>query len=82
MFFMTSSLQKLIVFTTPFDKSLFFTLCKLWTMYWILVEKPEGNKPPRRPRRRWVGDMDWIDLAQGSDQCRALVNTVMKLRVP
>jgi hypothetical protein len=26
--------------------------------------------------------MDWIDLAQDSDQWRALVNTVMKLRVP
>jgi hypothetical protein len=27
-------------------------------------------------------DMDWIYLAQGSDQWRALVNTVMNLRVP
>jgi hypothetical protein len=26
--------------------------------------------------------MNWIDLAQDRDQCRALVNTVMKLRVP
>jgi hypothetical protein len=26
--------------------------------------------------------MDWIDLAQDMDQWRALVNTVMKLRVP
>jgi hypothetical protein len=26
--------------------------------------------------------MDWIDLAQIRDQWRALVNTVMKLRVP
>jgi hypothetical protein len=26
-------------------------------------------------------DMDWIDLAQERDQWRALVNTVMNLRV-
>jgi hypothetical protein len=26
--------------------------------------------------------MEWIDLAQDVDQWRALVNTVMKLRVP
>jgi hypothetical protein len=28
------------------------------------------------------GGMDWIDLAQDWDQRRALVNTVMNLRVP
>jgi hypothetical protein len=27
-------------------------------------------------------DMDWIDVAQDWDQWRALVNTVMNLRVP
>jgi hypothetical protein len=26
--------------------------------------------------------MDWIDLAKERVQCRALVNTVMNLRVP
>jgi hypothetical protein len=28
------------------------------------------------------GVMDWIDVAQDREQCRALVNTVMNLRVP
>jgi hypothetical protein len=28
------------------------------------------------------GAMDWIYLAQDRDQCRALVNTLMNLRVP
>jgi hypothetical protein len=33
-------------------------------------------------RERGWGDIDWIDLAQDRDQWRALVNTVMNLRVP
>jgi len=33
--------------------------------------------------RKWdVGGMDWIELAQGRDRWRALVNGVMKVRVP
>jgi hypothetical protein len=28
------------------------------------------------------GDVDWIHWAQDRDRCRALVNTVMNLRVP
>jgi hypothetical protein len=55
--------------------------------YRILVGKPEGKRPLGRHRRRWednIGwsDMDWIDLAQDMDQWRALVSTVMNLRVP
>jgi hypothetical protein len=31
--------------------------------------------------RGW-GCMDWVDLAQDRDQWRALINTIMNLRVP
>jgi hypothetical protein len=62
--------------------------------YRILVEKPEGKRPPERPTCMWVDNikielreigwdgMDWIELAQDIDQWRALVNTVMNLRLP
>jgi hypothetical protein len=62
--------------------------------YNILVGRPEGRRPLGRPKRRWednikmdlgeivFGDVDWIHLAQDRDRWRAVVNTVMKLRVP
>jgi hypothetical protein len=65
-----------------------------WGAYRILVGKPEGKRPQRRSRRRWVdnnktdvreiewGGMDWIDPTRDREQWRVFVNTVMNRRVP
>jgi hypothetical protein len=62
--------------------------------YRLLVGKPEGKRPLGRSRRRWVdnirmdlgevgwGDVDWIGLAQDRNRWRAVVNSVLNLRVP
>jgi hypothetical protein len=61
--------------------------------YRLLMGKPEGKRPLGRPRRRWVdnrmdlvevgwGGVDWIGLAKDRNRWRALVNSVLNLRVP
>jgi hypothetical protein len=58
-----------------------------------LVENPEGKRSLGRPRPGWKdnikqtsenydGVMDWTHLAQRRNEWRALVNTVINLRVP
>ena len=63
-------------------------------VYVMLVEKPEGKRPFRRPCHRWEDNikmglhdvgcegMDLIDLAQDRNRWRALIKAVMNLRVP
>jgi hypothetical protein len=61
--------------------------------YRLLVGKPEGKGPLGRPRRRLVdnirmylgevgwGDVDWTGLAKDRNRWRAVVNSVLNLRV-
>jgi hypothetical protein len=63
-------------------------------VYRLLVGKPEGKRPLGRPKRSWIDNIkmyllaielcvvDWIDLAQNRYRWRALVNSVMNLRIP
>jgi hypothetical protein len=62
--------------------------------YRLLMGKPEGKRPLGRPRSRWVdnirmdlgevgwGDVYWIGLAEDRNMWRALVNSILNLRVP
>ena len=63
-------------------------------VYRVLVGKPEGKRPLRRPRHRWEDNIkmdlqevgrwyvDLIELAQDRDRWQALVTAVMNLWVP
>jgi hypothetical protein len=64
-------------------------------LYRLLVGKSEGRRPLGRPRCWWVdnirmdlgevgrGDVeDWIGLVKDRNRWRALVNSVLNLRVP
>jgi hypothetical protein len=63
-------------------------------VYRLVVGKPEGKKPLGRPRCRWMDNIkmdllerglnvaDWTGLAQDRYRWRALVKSVMNLRVP
>jgi transcription termination factor 2 len=63
-------------------------------VYRVLVGRPKGKRPLERPRHRWednttkldlreigIVGANWIQLAQDRVQWRALVNTVVNLRV-
>jgi hypothetical protein len=60
----------------------------------VLMGKPERKRPLGKSKHRWLhnikmdlvevgwGDVNWICLAQDRNRWRALVNSVLNLRVP
>jgi hypothetical protein len=62
-------------------------------VYKVWAGKPEGKRPPGRPRRRWEdgvrmdlwrlagGGVEWIQRAQDRNLWRAFVNAVMNVQV-
>jgi hypothetical protein len=62
-------------------------------VYRLLIGKPEGKRPLGRPSCRWIDNIkmglleiglsvvDWIGLDQDRYRWRALVNSVMNLRI-
>jgi hypothetical protein len=65
-----------------------------WVTPDIWMVKPEVKRPLGRPRRRWIENIkidyvevelnivDWNGLAQDRYSLKALVNSLMNLRVP
>jgi hypothetical protein len=61
---------------------------------WFIGGKARGKETTNKTKSRWVdnirmdlgemgwGDVDWIDLAKDRNRWRALVNSVLNLRVP
>jgi hypothetical protein len=63
-------------------------------VYRLLVGKPEGKRPLGRLRHRWIDNIkmdllerglnveDWIGWVLDRHRWKALVNSVMNLRIP